>query len=317
MPMMEVGDKTADLGNGTDEGADVLGDNKQDDLGGDNNGSGVDAMGEIADVGWTEEDDEDATAPGEPELAETAPDGSPLVDPLTDEGGNGDDDGTVSIKGVAITFNTYQKTDYECGEVSEYTDQEYEFMKVAMILAFDPSLISMMDAGNYDAISHIEYFGTFDYKEQNYSDGTFSEPQTMSESILSEGTYIIGTFTENFDVYSWYTDAVVYAIAFIDIEALNAEYGTSYDTSKVIFLGASEVIVSGGEAETDADGWAGYEYQWGETDDPSEEALQQAIEDDIERMAGFEQALTGLDQASPDGSGAGAGSGTGQEGIVY
>ena len=94
-----------------------------------------------------------------------------------------------AIKGVAVTFETYQKTDYECGEVAEYSEQEYEFMKIGMILAWEPGLISVMDSGDYDAaFTDITFANSFDFKEQNYSEGTFSAPQTMSESILSDGT---------------------------------------------------------------------------------------------------------------------------------
>ena len=195
-----------------------------------------------------------------------------------------------AIKGVTVTFQTYQKTDYECGEVAEYSEQEYEFMRIGMILAWEPGLISVMDSGDYDAaFTDITFANSFDYKDQNYSEGAFSEPQTMSESILSDGTYIVGTFTESFDLDpSFMTTAVVYAFAYIDIGALNTTYGTDYDSLKLILLGASEVLMGGGETETDADGWADSGYTYGNTDmNLNEDALEDQLDQDDADMQGF------------------------------
>ena len=179
-------------------------------------------------------------------------------------------------------------------------------MKIGMILAWDPELISVMDSGDYDApFTDIKFATSFDYKEQNYSEGTFSEPQTISESILSEGTYVVGTFTESFDLDpSFMTTAVVYAFAYIDIGALNTAYDTDYDSLKLILLGTSEVIMSAGETETDADGWADNGYTYGNTEmAPSDDALEDQLEDDAMQMEGFEMDNQDLDISGGDPSG--------------
>ena len=194
--------------------------------------------------------------------------------------------------------------------MAEYSEQEYEFMKIGMILAWDPELISVMDSGDYDApYTDIKFMNSFDYKEQNYSEGTFSEPQTMSESILSEATYVVGTFTESFDLDpSFMTTAVVYAFAYIDIGALNTTYGTDYDSLKLILLGTSEVLMSGGETETDADGWADSGYTYGNTDmNLNEDALEDQLDQDDADMQGFEMdnidlGLSGDEQSEAPGT---------------
>ena len=335
MAMMGVGDKTADLGNGDDDSVDTLGDSKQDDLGSGTDDAGTDD-GDIL-LGNSKQDDlgtnfsDNTDSYEEDNMSGTIVDAEFEGEYGDEEGGDFeldppegyeepageipdgvvvDEDPLPAIKGVTVTFETYQKTDYECGEVAEYSEQEYEFMKIGMILAWDPELISVMDSGDYDApYTDIKFMNSFDYKEQNYSEGTFSEPQTMSESILSEATYVVGTFTESFDLDpSFMTTAVVYAFAYIDIGALNTTYGTDYDSLKLILLGTSEVLMSGGETETDADGWADNGYIYGNTDmAPSEGALEDQLEDDATQMEGFEMdnidlGLSGDEQSEAPGT---------------
>jgi len=310
--------KQDDLGTGTDDtGTDLLGDSKQDDLGsgtddtgtddspdllGENKQDDLDNMsGEITDAELLGENKQDVLDSNSNDVELLGENKQDVLDTSSDDPPASaldaleqvvvDEDPPPEIKGVTVTFQTYQKTDYECGEVAEYSEQEYEFMKIGMILTWDPELISVMDSGDYDApFTDIKFAASFDYKEQNYSEGTFSEPQTISESILSEGTYVVGTFTESFDLDpSFMTTAVVYAFAYIDIGALNTAYDTDYDSLKLILLGTSEVIMSAGETETDADGWADNGYTYGNTEMvPSDDALEDQLEDDAMAMDSFE-----------------------------